>query len=200
MTTLLLLRHAETDAVGKSIAGLSRGWHLNQRGKSQAQELAKSLSELPIRAIYTSPLERAVETAEPIAMHHKLELQRSNEIGELDPGSWTGEEFHELHHREDWRRFNTLRSLSKPPGGESMLEVQRRMVGKLEQIRQKHAEEFVAMVSHADPIRALLTYLLGIPLDLGLRMEISPASVSVVELTEWSVRVMCVNRTGEVIP
>jgi len=104
----------------------------------------------------------------------------------------------ELEGREDWRRFNTFRSTTRPPGGELMAEAQLRMVNQLESIRQQHPEQSVAIVSHGDPIRAALTHFLGVPLDLALRLEIDPASVSVVQLADWGARVLCVNNTGEV--
>src|SRR5215212_9070508 len=118
MTTLFLIRHGETDAVGKSIMGWIPGCHLNLAGKARAERLAQRLSHHPIQAIYTSPLERAVETAEPIAAPRKLPLRRSNELGELRVGAWEGLAIQELDQREDWRKFNSFRSGVRPPGGE----------------------------------------------------------------------------------
>ena len=116
MTTLLLIRHAQTDATGVSISGWQPGHHLNATGEAQAQKLAERLSALPIRSIHTSPLERAVETAKPIAALHKLELHRRNELGELRVGQWEGLTIGDLDQRDDWRRFNIFRSGARPPG------------------------------------------------------------------------------------
>src|SRR5437016_2189088 len=106
MTTLLLIRHGETDAVGKSIMGWLPGWHLNATGKAQVQSLAQRLARVRIQAIYSSPLERAVETAEPIANSHQLESVRLQDLGELQMGAWEGKTLQELDQREDWRLFN----------------------------------------------------------------------------------------------
>lgn len=116
----------------------------------------------------------------------------------MDPGAWMGQQISDLEKRDDFRRFNVFRSATRPPGGELMLECQTRMVRKIEEIRQKHDGELVVLVSHGDPIRSVLTYFLGMPLDLCLRLEVHPASISTLELTEWSARVLCVNETGDV--
>jgi probable phosphoglycerate mutase len=134
----------------------------------------------------------------PIASRHKLELQHSSELGELDPGEWAGQKIQELDRRDDWTRFNAYRSGTRPPGGELMIETQMRMARKIEEIRQRHNGEFVAVVSHGDPIRAALAHFLGIPLDLSSRLEIDTASVSAIELTDWPPRILCVNETGDV--
>ncbi len=119
------------------------------------------------------------------------------ELGEIRLGEWQGLTIQELDQRDDWKRFNTFRSGTPAPGGELMLETQARMVRQLLQLRQKHPTGTVAVVSHGDPLRAVLAFFLGIPLDFVLRFEISPASVSVVQLHEWGARVLCINHTGE---
>jgi probable phosphoglycerate mutase len=115
------------------------------------------------------------------------------ELGEIHIGEWQGMSFDWLEKREDWRRFNAFRSGSRPPGGESMLEVQTRMVAQIACLRARHSDGTVAIVSHADPLRALITYFLGMPLDSMLRLEISPGSLSVVQLSDWDVRLLCLN-------
>jgi probable phosphoglycerate mutase len=113
-------------------------------------------------------------------------------------GDWEGMTIQELHQREDWRRFNAFRSGVRAPGGELMLETQTRMVRQLDALREQHPGECIAVVSHADPLRASLAHFLGLPLDLILRFEISPASVSVVELSDWAPRILCINETGDI--
>jgi broad specificity phosphatase PhoE len=132
MTTLLLIRHGETDAVGKSIMGWQPGWRLNQKGREQVEKLNLRLANLPIRAIYTSPLERAIETAMPIASQHGISVQRLEDLGEMQFGQWEGVNLNQLEEREQWRRFNTFRSGVRPPGGELMVETQARMIRRLE--------------------------------------------------------------------
>lgn len=198
MTTFLLIRHGETDAIGKLMAGWTPGWHLNRNGKEQAERLARRLANVQIRAVYTSPLERAIETAEPIARSRGLELQRMETIGEIRIGEWQGLTMGELDCRDDWRRFNTFRSGTRAPGGELMLETQTRMVRQLEELHARHPDDTVAVVSHGDPLRSAIAYYLGVPLDMVLRLEVSPASVSVLQLHGWGARVLAVNETGDV--
>lgn len=113
-------------------------------------------------------------------------------------GDWEGRTISELDEREDWRRFNAFRSGVRAPGGEFLIEAQTRMVKQLDGLRQRHPAELIAVVSHADPLRAALAHFLAVPLDLMLRFEISPASVSVVESGEWAPRILCVNETGDI--
>src|SRR4051812_16604346 len=115
MTTLFLIRHGATDSVGRTIMGWKPGCHLNSTGREQAERLAHRLSRFPIRAIYTSPLERAVETAEVIATRMNLPLCQSKDLGELRFGNWEGRMIRDLDEEEEWRRFNTFRSGVRAP-------------------------------------------------------------------------------------
>ena len=197
MTTFLLIRHGETDAVGRSIMGWAPGWRLNENGRGQVERLANRLASLPIRAIYTSPLERAVESAEAIGKPHGVAPQPEEDFGEYRVGEWQGVAIAELDKRDDWRRFNTVRGITRAPGGELALETQLRVVRKLHELAGKHRDETVAVVSHGDPLRYAIAFFLGAPIDMLLRFEIHPASLSVVQLAEWGSKVMCVNDRGE---
>jgi broad specificity phosphatase PhoE len=197
MTTFLLIRHGETDANGQSIMGWKAGWSLNARGKQQVEKLAEKLEPLPLRAVYTSPLERALETAAAVARRHGLVPCPLDDLGEMRLGAWEGKSFAELDHLEHFKRFNAYRSTVRAPGGELMLETQTRMVARLAALAHQHPGETIAVVSHGDPLRAVVAHHLGIPLDHLLRFEISPASVSILEAAEWSSRILCLNHTGE---
>lgn len=196
MTTFLLIRHALNDTVGSRLAGWQAGVHLNAEGGRQAEGLASRLAGAPLAAVYSSPLERAVETAEPLARARGVEVRVADEFGEMRCGGWTGRTFGELDADPLWRRFNAFRSGTRPPGGETMLEVQARMLAGLERLGAAHADEAVAVVSHADPIKAVIAHFAGMPLDFFLRLEISPASVSVVGLGPYAPRILLVNDTG----
>jgi broad specificity phosphatase PhoE len=197
MTTLLLIRHAETDAVGHLLSGWQPGWHLNARGKQQAEDLGRKLAHTPLRAVYSSPLERAVETALPIANSHGLSIEQNRDLGELGLGEWEGLLLDDLQGREDWRLFNASREHASPPGGESVREAQQRMLDCLARLVRRHPDEQIAAVSHGDPLRGVICHLLGKSLDYMLEFEIEPASVSRVEVKgeEWVVRT--INQTGE---
>lgn len=191
MTNFLFIRHAAHDYLGRAIAGRLAGVHLNERGCAQAEHLAEKLSLLPIDAVFSGPLERARETAEPIARQFNLPIQIAEEFTEIEFGDWTDRAFANLNDVSEWRHFNTFRSSTAPPNGELMLEVQTRVLRKLSELRVQHS--FVAIVSHGDAIRATLAHFLGVPLDLFQRIEIDPASLSLVECGDDYVRVRLLN-------
>jgi probable phosphoglycerate mutase len=196
MTTLYFIRHGDTPAVGHFIAGRAPGVLLNDRGRAQVEELADRLAAEPIRAIYSSPLERTRETAGPLARRLGLEVRAADELIELDFGEWTGKGFAELDPLPEWRRYNAHRSGTRIPGGELMLEVQARAVAFAQRVCEEWPGAAVALVSHGDVIRAALLHYLGMPLDFYHRIEISPASVSAVALGEYGAQVLSLNATG----
>lgn len=194
MTTFILIRHGMTDAVGHTIAGRSSGVNLNATGVAQAERLAAHLAATPITHVYSSPLERARQTAAPLARASNCEIRISEPFNELDFGAWTNRTLAELDPLPEWKAFNLRRSISQPPGGELMLAVQARTVAELERLRALHKDARVAIVSHADVIRAVLAHLLGAPLDLLLRLHLDPATFSIVEAYDaGDYAVRCVN-------
>ena len=192
MSTFLLIRHAVTDVAGVVLTGRDPGIHLNEHGQREAAELAAYLADLPIQAIYCSPLERARETALPISHALGLPIRICENLNELNFGAWTGSSIERLDEAPQWQRFNTLRSVTAAPAGEWMLEVQTRMVKLLEGLRSQHS--MTALVSHGDVIRAALCYFLGTPVDLYARIQIDPASISTVSLEEDGIQVLAVNQ------
>lgn len=189
MTTFLLIRHGLTDAVGKRITGRLPGVHLNQTGQRQAGELRSIQAD----AIYASPLERAQETARPLAQALSLPVETDEAFSEFDFGEWSGTALDELDRRPEWRMFNQSRGLMRAPGGENMLDVQLRMTNALGRLQAKHPERTVAVISHADAIRAAISFYSGAPADLFHRFEIAPASVSVIRLEDWGPRILALN-------
>jgi probable phosphoglycerate mutase len=184
MTALVLIRHALCDSVGRSIAGRGWGIHLNASGRGQAEALATRLAGLPISAIYSSPLERAQETAEPVARRLGLEVETDPGLNEVDFGDWTGRTLAELDGTPGWLAFNRERSTTRIPGGELIGEVLARALEACHRISRRHQNPgaVLALVSHGDVLRALIAHFTGIPLDLMQRIEISPASVSVLSI------------------
>lgn len=197
MTTFLLIRHASTNALGKHLSGRAAGVCLNPSGKQQALQLGQRLKHLTIHAIYSSPLERAIETAEPIAKAQHLTTSISNSFLELDFGEWTNNAFEELSKQVAFKNFNAFRSNTPIPGGELMIEAQVRFVSGMQQLKRDHANQTVAIVSHSDLIKAAVAFYAGIHLDMFQRLEISPASVSIIQLFEETARIICINHTGE---
>jgi probable phosphoglycerate mutase len=193
MTRFFLIRHATNPSVGKRLVGRSAGVHLNPEGQGQARALAERLATLPIAAVYASPLERARETAQPIADSHRLAVRVLEGLNECEFGSLTGMTFEELAALSAWKHWNDFRSSARVPGGELLVEVVARMVNSLETMRQEQPAGSVVAVSHGDPLRALLMHYLGMPLDLIHRIELEPASVSVLDLDAHGATIRCLN-------
>jgi probable phosphomutase (TIGR03848 family) len=197
MTTFYLIRHATNDFVGKAIAGWSTGVRLNAAGRAQAERLAAKLAGRGITALYSSPLERALETAEPIARTLKLKVETRDALGEVRFGEWTGKGMDEIGRDPRWEMFNRYRSGTRAPAGELAVESQARMVAELESLRERHPDQTIAVVSHADIIRVALVYYLGAPIDLYQRIECRPASISTLTLSDWGPQVLGLNETAE---
>jgi len=180
MTQILLVRHAVNDFVktGK-LAGWTPGVHLNDDGKAQAEALGKRLADVPIKALYASPLERTMETAEAILQHHPaLAIVQSVEIGEVRYGDWEGMEIKALVQRKMWHVVQEYPSRAYFPNGETMRDVQIRAVNEIERIAAAHPRDLVVIVSHADLIKMALAHFLGMHLDNFQRIVVSPASIS----------------------
>jgi len=194
MTTFYLIRHASNDyLIEKKIAGWLPGVHLNEKGRKEAEQMAPKLACEPIRAIYSSPLERATETAEPLARKLGLKVQLSEGLGEIKFGDWTDQSFKQLDQDPRWARWNSFRSGTQAPNGDLMIEAQIRIVREMLLLRDKHPGECIALVTHGDIVKAAVAYFAGIPLDLFLRIEVAPASVSVIALDEDGPRILRVN-------
>ena len=192
MTTLYLIRHGMTDQVGRVISGQSPGVHLNPGGRQQADKIAEYLADSGIGRIYCSPLERAQETSEPLARRLNLSVHTSPELNEIDFGDWTGRSLDELCSDPRWQHFNFFRSCTRPPGGESMHEVQVRVVNFMTRLATDGSA--AALISHGDVIKAAVLHVLGMALDLFLRLEVSPGSVTEVQLGDGWVKVESLNR------
>ena len=203
-TILLLVRHAFNDwLVGDRLAGWTPGIYLNDKGRAQAEALGRRLADQPIAAVYTSPLERAVETAQAIAAPHHLEVQIREGVGEVRYGEWTGKAITELVKEEAWRVLQSRPSDAHFPGGESIREMQARAVAELDAIVAAHPAEMVVVVSHADVIKAAVAHYIGLHLDLFQRLAVSPASLNVLvfALTEERfVRLVCLNDVAHASP
>src|ERR671913_84401 len=199
MTTFLLIRHALCDPVGISIAGRISGVHLNEAGRQQATALAGRLGGLPVAAIRSSPLERAMETAQPLAAALGLPVAQDAGLNEVNFGEWTGRTLIELGGLAEWRDFNERRSSARIPGGETMAEVVSRSLATLEQVRRtpELAGRLVALVSHGDVLRSLVAHCIGMDPDAIHRLEIEPASVSVLASEDGNWRLLLLNSTEE---
>jgi len=195
MTTLFLIRHGENDFFKQNrLPGRLPGIHLNERGREQASALAHSLEKLPIKAVFSSPLERAVETAEPIAavLHLKVKLRPG--LKESDVGEWEGQSFKKLYRKPAWELVEHAPSLMRFPVGESFLELETRIINELETIRAAtHPRDLVVVVFHADPIKVAVAHYLGLPLDAFQKLTVSPGSATVLFVSDALVRLVALN-------
>ena len=196
MPLMLLIRHGENEFVktGK-MAGQLPDVHLNERGRKQAAELAEDLKQVPLKAIYASSLERAVETAEPIAEGRKLEIQLRPQLMDNDIGKWHGRTLKQLRRIKKWKVVQQAPSRFTFPEGESFLETQTRIAACLDEIAASHKpKDIVAVVFHADPIKLAVAHYLGMPLDHFQRLACDTASVTVLYVSETGAHLIKLNQ------
>jgi len=184
MPTVLLIRHGENDYVKKQkLAGRLPGVHLNARGRAQAAALAAALKDTKLASVYCSPLERAVETAQPLAAGHGLRAIKRKGLLETDIGDWQDKSLKMLRKDKRWAVLQSRPSFFRFPGGESMLEQQARLVAEIEALCAMHKpQDSIACVLHADPIKLIIAHYAGIPLDQFQRLSIATASVTTLNI------------------
>jgi probable phosphomutase (TIGR03848 family) len=197
VTKLVLVRHAVTEQTGPLLTGRASGVDLSEEGRRQAKVLGERLADVPVTAVYASPIERTTQTAEAVAERHGLEVQALDGVLEADYGEWTGGKLEDLAKTELWKTVQRAPSRARFPGGESLAEMQGRMVSALEAIVADHVGEVVVVVSHADPIKSAIAHYSGLHLDLFQRLRVSPASVTVFELTPHGATLVKCNDTGD---
>jgi probable phosphoglycerate mutase len=197
-TLVLLVRHGENEwtASGK-LAGRTPGVFLNEKGREQAAQLAQFLGKQPLAAIYSSPLERCVETAKPLADVLGLPVVVHDDVIEVDYGEWRGGELKELSKRPEWHAVQHTPSLFRFPQGETLRHVQQRAADAIERLVEAHPNQSFAVFSHGDVIRTLLAHYAGVPIDLFQRLQISTASVSVLGFFAGRPAVLAMNVTAE---
>jgi len=196
-TVVFLVRHGQTPTTGKTLPGRAPGLHLSDVGREQATAAALRLAELPkVDAIYSSPLERARETAAPIAgaLSQRVLIERG--LLEADFGEWTGSELKVLVKQPEWQTVQRAPSQFRFPGGESFVEMQARIVSTMARLVERHRGGVVVAVSHADPIKAAVAMALGTHLDLFQRIVISTCSVTAIAYGRGGPVVLTVNSTG----
>jgi probable phosphoglycerate mutase len=201
-TVLLLVRHGVTATTGKILPGRAAGLHLSDEGRLQAEAAAKRIKPLPrVAAIYSSPLERARETAMPIARARKMPVRIDRGLLECDFGEWTGERLDRLSKRPEWDVVQRHPSAFRFPGGESFTELQARITGALARLVAQHPGRIVVAVSHADPIKAAVAHALGMPLDLFQRIVIGTASITAIAYGRTNATALTVNSIdGDLAP
>lgn len=199
LTYILLIRHGENEwVVQGKLAGRTPGVHLNDRGRQQAADLVTRLQHIKLDAVYSSPLERCMETAREVAAARNLPIAECQGLLEVDYGEWQGQPLKELAASSVWRHIQFHPSRFRFPQGETLRTMQNRLVDTIEAIRERHPGQIVAVFGHADPIKAVLAYYLGVPLDLFQRILIDTASISVLALPGAGGTIVGMNNTGRI--
>ena len=193
-TVVLLVRHGVTPTTGRILPGRRPGLHLSDEGVKQAENAARRIAKLErVAAIYSSPLERARETARAIAHARRMPVRIERGLLEIDIGQWAGRKLDDLRKRPEWDVVQRHPSAFRFPGGESFSEMQARITGALARIVAQHPGRVIVAVSHADPIKAVVSHALGVPLDLFQRIMIGTASITAIAYGRTNATVLTVN-------
>jgi probable phosphomutase (TIGR03848 family) len=193
-TVVLLVRHGLTPTTGTKLPGRARGLHLSDEGRRQAEAAAERIAKISkVVAIYSSPLERARETAGIIAKSRNMAVRIERGLLEVDIGKWTGLAIKDAAALPEWTAVQQHPSGFRFPGGESFTEMQARITGAIARIVARHPGKIIVAVSHADPIKAAVAHAIGTPLDLFQRVMIGTASISAIAYSPSSSSALTVN-------
>jgi probable phosphoglycerate mutase len=181
---LYLIRHAVTAETGKRLSSADPGIRLSSAGESMVAQLVEHLAAVEMAAVYSSPVERCRQTVTPLATQRGLRTRIVKDLVEADYGTWLGRPLRSVFKLKAWDRLMSSPARFRFPEGETLSEVQWRAVAAVERLAEQHRGQSIAVGSHADVIRVILANYLGMPLDLIHRINVQPASVSIVDLAE----------------
>jgi probable phosphomutase (TIGR03848 family) len=198
MPTIILIRHGDNDLVKTRLVGRLPGVHLNEHGRKQAIRVAEALADISISAIYSSPMERTLETAAPLVKSKGLQVEVRNGLNEVDYGNWQGKTYKQLRLTKYWQEVQQKPALIHFPGGESLVTAQKRVCEELDKIRLScKPHDVVACVTHGDVIRLAVLYYLGAPLDSLHRINIDLSSMTIIR---WEDDKPCLLYINQMIP
>jgi len=184
MPVLWLVRHGKTDLIGKKLCGNLPGIHLNKEGCQQAQKTADYMHRYEVKAVYSSPIERALETAQAIASRQSLQVQEAEFLREINFGELQGLDAPDLRQHPAWQDFLEHPSRVRFPQGESLAEAQDRVVTGLDALAVTMGDsDQVVCVAHCEVLRLVVCHAIGLPLEKLHTLTIDPASVSKLEWT-----------------
>jgi broad specificity phosphatase PhoE len=182
MTVCFLVRHAAHDLLGRVLVGRQDALALSEAGHAQVGALVRRLAPLRITRIQSSPRDRAVQTAVPIAARSGLAVEVCDALDEVDFGSWAGQRFSDLAPDPNWRRWNDERAQGVAPGGERMGDVQARIMAHLLEMHVQRPRARIVMVSHAEVIRAVVLHVLAMSLNDWRAVDVAPGSITAVRI------------------
>lgn len=200
MTTFFFVRHAVTSHTGKKLSGWMEGIPLTEEGRDQAAAVADRLAEVPFKAVYSSPIDRALETARAIAARHGLEVRTLRKLGEVEYGTWTNRPLKVLARTKLWTKVQGWPSAARFPEGETLREVQNRAVDEVDRLANEHPKDAICCVSHGDVIKLVLAHYMGVHIDLFQRIVVAPASISVLSVSDHGPAILSLNASPMTIP
>ena len=195
-TTILFVRHVPHEHQDKVHVSRTEGVKLAKDAPERLGRLAERLRGEELAAVYASPVSRAIETAMAATERPREDIRVLDDFTEIEFGEWTGKTVGEVDRDPRHKVWNSVRSLARPPGGETMLEVQARMVHGVEALRRDHPDQTVAVFSHGDPIKCAILYLLGMPLDFYDRIDIEPGSITTTVVGDWGAKILRLNEAA----
>lgn len=200
MPIVAMVRHGENEYVKKGrLAGRQPGVHLNNKGLEQARLLATCFKGAAVKAVYSSPLERTLETAQPIAEVLELDVIPREGLIETNYGEWQDQKLKGLSRTKLWKTVQHAPSIMKFPGGEAFVDGQVRIVRELIDLCTLHdPKDLFVCVSHADPIKLAVAYFIGLPLDMFQRLSVSPGSITWLGIGEMGGRLLSLNVEPEI--
>ncbi|MPZ91725.1 MAG: MSMEG_4193 family putative phosphomutase [Actinobacteria bacterium] len=193
MTIFYLVRHGVTSHTGHRLSGRMPDIHLSDAGRSEAEVAASSLAKVRLKSIYSSPMDRCIETARIIADKHGLPARTRRDLAEVEYGSWTNRSLKAVARTKLWSSVQKWPAGTRFPEGESFVEIQSRGVAVLEDLRIRHPKDRICVVSHGDVIRLVMAHYMGIHLDLFQRILVTPSSISVLSVTDSGPLVLTLN-------
>jgi probable phosphomutase (TIGR03848 family) len=193
VTIFYLVRHGVTSHTGHRLSGRLPDIHLSDAGRSEAEVAASSLAKVRLKSIYSSPMDRCIETARIIADKHGLPARTRRDLAEVEYGTWTNRSLKAVARTKLWSSVQKWPSGTRFPEGESFVEIQSRGVAVLEDLRIRHPKDRICVVSHGDVIRLVMAHYMGIHLDLFQRILVTPSSISVLSVTDSGPLVLTLN-------
>jgi probable phosphomutase (TIGR03848 family) len=195
MTTFFLVRHGVTSHTGSRLTGWTPGVHLTDDGRTEVETLARWLADVPFKAVYSSPIDRTLETARIVAAPHDLAVRTRRGLGEVRYGTWTNRPIRSLMKTKLWGTVQRWPSAARFPDGETLREVQVRAIAEIEKLAEEHPKGAVCCVSHGDVIKLIAAHYLGVHIDLFQRIVIVPASVTAISVDPRGPYVVSLNAT-----
>jgi broad specificity phosphatase PhoE len=203
-TTVFLIRHGVTAWHDeKKLLGKQRDLPLSQTGLRQAELAAARLAGVAIGEVISSPMQRAMQTAQLIGQMFEIDVARDPRLTDLDVGDWAGRPLSEIERTPEYATFIANPAVERIPGGERLEDARRRAVGAIEQaLQDSPSGDAIAIVTHASVIRLLLAHYLGSPLGNYHRITVMPGSASILRFSDDRAlpRLLAINFASELAP